>query len=299
MTRRTVHVASANYPIDEPKTFDDWAGKIARWVGDGTANGAELLVFPEYAAIEYAAIHGPEVTQDLHATLEVVADAYDARLAVHRDLAEKHGVFILAGSGPKRLEAGRYVNAAQLVGPDGFFGEQVKMIMTPFEHDWGVTGGFDIDAPLEVFETAIGRISVAICYDSEFPLLVREMTEGGAEILLVPSCTERVSGYHRVRDGSRARALENQIAVVTSPTIGEAQWSPAVDINTGAAGIFVPPDFRTSETGSLAEAELNAPGWITATIPVETLRRLRDDGEMRNYIDWPRQLRRTHEKAVL
>lgn len=299
MTLRTVHVAAANYPIDEPKTFDDWAGKIRRWVAEAADGGAELLVFPEYAAIEYAAIHGPSVTHDLGATLEVVADAYDARLAVHQQLADDHGVFILAGSGPKRHPPGLFVNAAQLVGPKGFFGEQIKMIMTPFEHDWGVTGGFDIDAPLEVFETAIGRISVAICYDSEFPLLVREMTERGAEILLVPSCTERISGYHRVRDGSRARALENQIAVVTSPTVGTAPWSPAVDINTGAAGVFVPPDFRTSETGSLTEADLNVPGWITATLPIETLRRLRDDGEMRNYIDWPRQLRRTHEKAVL
>ena len=93
---------------------------------------------------------------------------------------------------------------------------------------------------MRVFETALGRIGVAICYDSEFPLLARALTEAGAEIVLVPSCTERVSGYYRVRTGAMARALENTIATVMSPTVGDALWSPAVDRNAGAAGIFVP-----------------------------------------------------------
>ena len=47
-----------------------------------------------------------------------------------------------------------------------------------------------------------------ICYDSEFPLLVRSMVEAGADIILVPACTEFVSGYHRVRTAAIARALE-------------------------------------------------------------------------------------------
>ncbi len=74
--------------------------------------------------------------------------------------------------------------------------------MTPFERDWGISGG----APLRVFDTALGKIAVLICYDSEFPLLARALAEAGAEVILVPSCTERVSGFHRVRTGSMARA---------------------------------------------------------------------------------------------
>ena len=106
---------------------------------------------------------------------------------------------------------------------------QEKIIMTPFERDWGISPG----GPLRVFETAIGNIAVAICYDCEFPLLTRALTEAGAEILLVPSCTEKISGYHRVRTGTKARALENTIAAVQSPTVGDAPWSPAIDFNAG------------------------------------------------------------------
>lgn len=283
--RDTIRVAAAQYPIDEPASLDAWRDKVARWVKDGAATGAALLVFPEYAAIEQAAASGSEVSGSLDATLQTVADLERERVAFHSELAAAHDVHILVGSGPARRGDGRYVNAAQLVTPAGAIGVQEKRIMTPFERDWGISPG----APTRVFDTALGRIGVAICYDSEFPLLVRAMAEAGAEMILVPSCTERVSGFHRVRTGARARALENQIAAVMSPTVGDALWSPAVDHNTGAAGIFVPSEQTVSDDGIVAEGPLNVPHWVAATIDLKRLRQLRAEGEMRNYIDWGNQ----------
>lgn len=278
-------VAAAQYPIGAPESIGEWETKIASWVADGAATGADLLVFPEYAAIEQAAALGPTVYGDLTTTLEQVADLAQKRVAFHAALAATHGVHILVGSGPARTDDGRFVNAAQLVTPDGAVGVQEKLIMTPFEHDWGVTAG----GPLRVFETELGRIAVLICYDSEFPLLARAACEAGAEAILVPSCTERVSGYHRVRTGSEARALENTIVTVQSPTVGDAPWSPAVDLNVGAAGIYVPPEHGVSETGVLAEGTLNEAEWVFAEVDLASLRRLRTSGEMRNFGDWPSQ----------
>jgi predicted amidohydrolase len=283
--RQTLKVAAAQYPIDRPATLEAWRDKVARWVADGAATGAQLLVFPEYAAIEPAAALGEEVYGNLDATLQAVANLEADRVDLHRELAAKHGVHILVGSGPARKGEGRYVNAAQLVTPKGRVGVQEKLIMTPFETDWGISAG----TQARVFDTTLGLIGVAICYDSEFPLLVRAMAEAGAELVLVPSCTERISGYHRVRTGARARALENQIAAVVSPTVGDALWSPAVDRNTGAAGIYVPSEPSVSDTGILAQGELNAAQWLTADIDLARLRHLRTSGEMRNYVDWPNQ----------
>lgn len=285
MARRdTLTVASAQYPIGEPKSLDEWEDKISAWVAAGAAAGADLLVFPEYAAIEQAATFGADVSGNLDATLSAVADLAERRVGVHSALSKHYDVHILVGSGPVRKGEG-FVNAAQLVTPSGHIGVQEKLIMTPFEADWGIQPG----GPLRVFETALGMIGIAICYDSEFPLLVRAMAEAGAECVLVPSCTERLSGFHRIRAGATARALENQIAVVTSPTVGDALWSPAVDRNTGAAGIFVPPDAALCETGVVAEGQLNAPQWVTGTIGLAGLRALRTSGEMRNFADWPLQ----------
>lgn len=284
-TPQFLKVASAQYPIDQPASLAEWEAKIAAWVAEGAATGAELLVFPEYGAIEQAACLGPEVYGDLKTTLEQVAALTEARVAFHAGLAKTHGVHILVGSGPAKNADGHFVNAAQLVTPTGSVGVQEKLIMTPFEHDWGVTAG----GPLRVFETALGKLAVLICYDSEFPLLARAAVEAGAEAILVPSCTERISGYHRVRTGSEARALENTIVTVQSPTVGDAPWSPAVDLNVGAAGIYVPPEHGVSDTGVLAEGTLNASQWVFASVDLAALRRLRTGGEMRNFGDWSAQ----------
>jgi predicted amidohydrolase len=281
----TLRVAAAQYPIGQPATLDEWRDKIATWVADGARTGADLLVFPEYAAIEQAAAFGPQVAGNLEASLKAVADLERERVALHLELAAEHKVHILVGSGPVRKGQSRYVNAAQLVTPAGSVGAQEKLIMTPFEWDWGISPG----GPIRVFETSLGRIGIAICYDSEFPLLVRAMAEAGAELVLVPSCTERITGYHRVRTGARARALENQIATAMSPTVGDALWSPAVDRNTGAAGIYVPSEQTISEDGTLAEGLLNQPQWVSAGIDLQRLHQLRLEGEMRNFIDWSHQ----------
>jgi len=296
----TLKVAAAQYPIGAPSSLAAWEGKVASWVAEGAATGAELLVFPEYAAIEQAAALGPTVYSDLTTTLEKVAELAPSRVAFHAALAKTHGVHILVGSGPAVDSQGRFVNAAQLVTPKGAVGVQEKLIMTPFEHDWGVTAG----SPLRVFETALGKIAVLICYDSEFPLLARAAAEAGADAILVPSCTERVSGYHRVRTGARARALENTVATVQSPTVGDAPWSPAVDHNVGAAGIYVPPESGVSDDGTLAEGVLDAEQWVSATVDLAALRRLKTSGEMRNFGDWPAQpgaepLRHTVEVVTL
>ena len=284
MTGDGFKVASAQYALGEPRSLAEWEAKVSAWVADGAATGADLLVFPEYAAIEQAACFGPAVSGNLAATLDAVAGQAGARIKLHSALARTHGVHILAGSGPVRTADGRYVNAAQLVTPDGQVGVQEKLIMTPFERDWGIAPG----GPARVFDTHLGRIAIAICYDSEFPLLVRAMAEAGADCLLVPSCTEKLSGFHRIRAGAMARALENQMTVITCPTVGDALWSPAVDRNVGAAGIFVPPDAQSSETGIIAEGTLNAAQWVVGRVDLR-LRALRSTGEMRNFADWSRQ----------
>lgn len=280
-----IRVAAAQYPFGQPATFEVWAANLAAWVERGAATGAQLLMFPEYGAIELAATGGEKVAGDLQATLAAVAASAPMMEATIVALARRHNVHILAGSGPSRRADGRFTNAARLITPTGRVGIQEKMIMTPFEVSWGVVPG---DA-LKVFDTQLGRVGIAICYDCEFPLLVRAQAEAGAEVILIPSCTERLAGFHRVRAGAVARALESQIATVTSPTIGDALWSPAVDHNTGAAGIFTPPEAQIAETGVLAEGRINEPGWIAATIDLAALRRVRREGEMRNHADWQRQ----------
>jgi predicted amidohydrolase len=276
-------VAAAQYPLEAFPTLGAYRDKLARWVAEAAGNGAQLLVFPEYGAMEYAAAFGERTKSDAAASLAAVSDALIDMDGAHAELARRHGVHILAASGPSARGA-RHVNAARLFAPSGRAEVQEKLIMTPFERDWGVSSGWG----LKVFDTALGRIGVAVCYDSEFPLLVRAQVEAGAEIVLIPSCTEFVSGYNRVRTAALARALENTCVSVLSPTVGDAPWSP-IDRSAGAAGVFVPAEHGFSDTGVLAQGELDRPQWVHAEVDLEGLRRLKASGEMRNSTDWEKQ----------
>ena len=61
-------------------------------------------------------------------------------------------------------------NVAHLFWHDGTIAKQYKIHITPNEKKWwGVQSG----AKVEVFATDRGRIAIVICYDVEFPELVR------------------------------------------------------------------------------------------------------------------------------
>ena len=61
------------------------------------------------------------------------------------------------------------------------------------------------------------------CYDIEFPEIVRMAKAKGADVIFCPSCTDDRHGFHRVRYTSHARAIENQVYVVTTGTVGSLQ----------------------------------------------------------------------------
>lgn len=283
-TRQQITIAAAQYPIERLASLDAYAAKITGWVERASAAGADLLVFPEYGAMELAGCAGVQA-ETLAGSLTAAAEASAALRDHHGDLAVRHSLHILAASGPERRADGRFENVARLYAPSGKVGAQAKQIMTPFETGWGIV----TDETLRVFETTLGVIGIAICYDSEFPLLVRAQVEAGAQIVLIPSCTEFVSGFHRVRTAALARALENGIVTVQSPTVGLAPWSPAVDANTGAAGIFAPAERGLSDNGVIAEGVLNVSDLVVATVDLAHLADVRAHGEMRNHRDWPLQ----------
>lgn len=285
----TLKIAAAAYPLDWFDSFDAYAAKIGAWVAEAAGAGADLLVFPEYAAMELASLGGAAVAADLEGALGEVARHKPAADALHARLAAQHGVHILAGSGPVFV-GNRPVNRATLFGPSGMIGHQDKQIMTRFEREeWDVVPGAD---GLAVFDTDLGALGVTICYDSEFPLLARAMAEAGVEILLSPSCTETLAGFSRVRVGSMARALESQCVVVHAPLVGEAPWCAGVEENTGRASIYGPPDRDWPATGIVAEGGHNEPGWVYASVDRAQIARTRDDGIVLTLRHWVEQAER-------
>jgi predicted amidohydrolase len=284
---RRLCIAAAQYDIGCHAGFAAYAEKLTRWVGEAAAAGAQLLVFPEYGAMELASLFESEVRQDLAAQLLALQPLLPDFLALHADLAAKYDVYLCAASFPVRTPAGDYANRTHLVSPAGAMGHQDKQVMTRFERErWGISPGHG----LKIFDTPLGILAVNVCYDAEFPLLARAQVEAWAQLLLVPSCTDTLAGYHRVRIACQARALEGQCYVVHACTVGHADWSEAIDRNVGAAAVFGPPDLGFPEDGVLACGELNRTQWVHAELGLARLAAVREKGQALNRRHWPEQI---------
>jgi len=269
------------WPVGRPGSVAEYAARLDGFVAEA-AGRADLLVMPEYAPVELgtglAGVEGDEAAE-----LRAMVAAAPAVLAAMREVARRHQVWLLPGSLPV-AHGGRILNRAPLIAPDGRCAFQDKRAMTRFEAErWGVSGG----AGPQVFDTPWGRIGISLCYDAEFPKHVRAQVEAGAWLVLVPTCTDTLHGFNRVRFSAQARALENQCFVAVAPTVGAAPWSAALDTNRGAAAVFGPVDRGFPEDGVIAAGVLDAPGWVFATLDPARIEAVRREGAVLNHRDWP------------
>ncbi|CAM3422927.1 Amidohydrolase [Deinococcus saxicola] len=281
-----VRVAAAAYGVD---FLPDWAAyeaKIGGWVAEAADAGAELLAFPEYAALELVALLPPDLRHDVLGMRPALQGFLPDFLNLHARLARQHGVCIVAGSFPVQ-NGDRFVNRAHVFAPDGSHAWQDKLLMTRFEaEEWQISPGEGVRVfALELRGGETLRFGVAICYDSEFPAPARRMAEDGAELLLVPSFTGCRAGFTRVRVGSMARALEGQCYAVHAPLIADAPWSYALENAVGRAAIYAPADNGLPEDGIVAEGGWNTPGWLIRDLDLALTRHVHAEGQVLNWRD--------------
>jgi predicted amidohydrolase len=274
-------IAAANYPITFHKTFEGWKGHVASWVEKAVE--ADLLLFPEYGSMELVSLLPADVQADAKGQVVAMQRYLDDFKSVYAELAGKYGKVIVAPSFPISMD-NKVINRVFVFGPEGkLAGFQDKLFMTPFEtYDWGVEAGNPV---LTVFEAQCGTFGIQICYDSEFSIGSRLLAEAGAEILLLPSCTETIRGATRVHVGARARALENQCYTIVSQTVGEATWTPTVDYNFGYCAAYSTPDLGLPEEGILQLGPRQEEGWLMQDFDVSLNHEVRRKGGVRNFMD--------------
>ncbi len=121
-----------------------------------------------------------------------------------------------------------------------------------------------------MFDTPHGRISILICYDIEFPELARMVCEQGADIIFVPSCTDDRQGFWRVRYCCHARAIENQVYVAVTGTVGNLAVE-GLGLHFGQAAIITPSDFPFARDGIAAEGVPNMEQVVIADVDLAKL----------------------------
>lgn len=248
-----IRVAAAQYYIRPIQNFEQFADQVVAAVETAADYKCRLLVLPEYFTLQLAALH--DTKRPFHEQVREVATYVPRFVELMQKLARQHDLYIAAGTIPVVDDGGDAVyNDCFFFSPSGGYDVQGKLHMTRFEsEDWYVSSR----SQLNVFETDFGKVAVAICYDVEFPELVRALAHEGVQMLLVPSDTDDRHGFLRVRYCAHARTIENQLYVIHAPTVGGLPRVPDIARNYGAAAILTPNDFTFARDGILAEGVLN------------------------------------------
>jgi predicted amidohydrolase len=181
------------------------------------------------------------------------------------------------------VEETRILNRCFVFRPRQDLVVQDKINMTRFENEeWRVSGG---RPQLQTFTIGESLCAVATCYDVEFPSVAALAAEQRVDLLLVPSCTDDVHGYWRVRLCAQARTIENQCYVVMSSIVGGHPEWPEIESHYGQGGIYTPSDVGMPEGGIKKLGALNTEGVITDAISKEELERIRKNGTVLNLRD--------------
>ncbi len=272
MTR--IRVAALQYFIRPVQTFEQFRDQVEALVETAADYECTLLVFPEYFTIQLLTLG--KVKRPVREQIRDLARQVPQFTSLMGELARRHGIYIVGGSIPVADDgADKIYNQSCFFSPSGSFGVQRKLHMTRFEtEEWDVSPGFGF----KVFETKFGKVGIAVCYDVEFPELARAAARAGAHILVVPSCTDERQGFLRVRYCAQARAIENQMYVITSHTVGSLPMVPAVSLNYGQAAILTPSDFPFSRDGILAEGNPNQEMMVIGELNLETITESRAAG---------------------
>ena len=270
-----VRIASLQYFIRPVNRFEDFVDQVEGLVTTAADYKCRLVVFPEYFTSQLLTL--ADVKRPIEEQVRDLPRHVPRYVETLTALARRHSLYIVGGTILPSGADGKIHNESFVFGPQGDHVVQGKLHMTRFEsEEWKVAPR----SSLRVIETSFGRIGVTICYDVEFPEVARAFGRLGVQALVVPSCTDDRQGFLRVRYCAHARAIENQMYVIHSATVGSLPMVPAVSLNYGQAAILTPSDFSFARDGILAEGIPNQETMVIGEVDMNTLQESRTGGSV-------------------
>jgi N-carbamoylputrescine amidase len=187
-----------------------------------------------------------------------------------QELARKHGMVLVVSMYEEAMR-GVYYNTAALIDADGrYLGKYRK------HHIPHIPPGFcekyyfkpgNLGYP--VFETAVGRVGMYICYDRHFPEGARLLGLQDAEIVFIPSATVAGISEYLWELEQPAHAVANGFFVGTINRVGwEAPWN---------SGEFYGKSYFCDPRGQiLAQASRDRDEVVVADLDLDVIREVRD-----------------------
>lgn len=179
---------------------------ITRIMNEASREHADLVLFPELCLSGY-------FIQDADHDMAEPIDGESVRYI--QRLCEELNVYTIF-PWPELGRDGYIYNSACLISNEGsIIGKYRKVHLYDTEKDV-FTPGTDF----QVYETAIGRIGLMICFDLDFPESARILTQKNADIILTP--TNNMEPYQVYQDVYlKSRSMENELPIALCNRVGQ------------------------------------------------------------------------------
>lgn len=236
-----------------------------QFVEEAAAQGVQVLCFQEIFTTPYFCA---EQTTRWYDAVERIPDGPTVRFM--QDVAKQHGMVLVVPIYEEE-QTGVYYNSAAVIDADGTYLGKYRKTHIPH-----VAPGFwekfyfrpgNLGYP--VFETAVGKVGVYICYDRHFPEGARCLGLNGAEIIFNPSATVAGLSEYLWKLEQPAHAVANGYFVGAINRVGiEAPW------NIGefyGQSYFCDPRGQMLAVGSRDQDEL-----IVADLDMDKIREVRN-----------------------
>jgi 5-aminopentanamidase len=212
---QTVTVAVAQVPVVLGDVRAN-LGAMAPLMAEAASRGAKLVVFPECYLTGY-------MFDDRAGALASAVGLHGAELGEIASRCTENDLEVVVGF--LEAEGDRLHNSAAVLGPSGLIGVYRKRHLPHLGADRFV------DEPEEtapsLFQTRVGLVGVAICYEIRFPEVMRTLALEGADIIALPT-NWPVQSFLLAECFTRVRAAENLVHLLVANRAdveGDARFS--------------------------------------------------------------------------
>ena len=177
----------------------------------------DLLLFPEGVNLGYFILDQTKAKEETLSLALEMAPALSSPWVEELKREAQKGIYLACGNFLK-IEGGRLANALLLISPKGeiftCYKTHLYHLKEVREEDFVIKG-----SELRVVDTDLAKIGLSICYDLNFPEVIRTLSLKGAQIILLSAAWPKMAGV-TWDILLPARALENQVYLLACDQTG-------------------------------------------------------------------------------
>ena len=249
----------------------DWTGDKASMIDKheeqarlAAAQGAQVMCFQEL-------FYGPYFCQvqdpQYYSYTEAIPDGPTTKR--FQSLAKEIGMVMVLPM-YEIVREGLYYNTAAMIDADGtYLGKYRKQHIPQVKGLWEKFYFRPGDGGYPVFDTAVGKVGIYICYDRHFPEGWRALGVNGAKIVFNPSATSRGLSSYLWKLEQPAAAVANEYFIGAINRVG---IEPLGDDDFYGTSYFVDPEGKfVGEVGDAHKPEL-----IVRDLDIDKIKLVRD-----------------------